>query len=256
MLLPVRQPLPEVIGVLDLLGGQVVRGIAGRRSEYRPIASRLCASSAPADVASGFIREFGLARLYLADLDAIAGGEPAWDVYGRVLEQGVELIVDAGVSGAARAEALGRFVHRDRPLHGVVLGLETLAGPAELAAAARVLSAEQEIFSLDLKEGVPLAQSGWSGAVAVSIVATAAKLGIRRFILLDLARVGTGGGPGTEDLCALVRRRWPNSEVIAGGGVRCVDDLVRLGRAGATAALVASALHDGQITREQIAGES
>ena len=31
----------EVIPVIDLLGGQVVRGVAGRRDEYRPIVSQI-----------------------------------------------------------------------------------------------------------------------------------------------------------------------------------------------------------------------
>src|SRR4051794_10759704 len=61
----------RVIGVIDVMGGVVVRGVGGRRSEYRPVASSLCASAAPLDVAEAFRRECGIGELYLADLEAI-----------------------------------------------------------------------------------------------------------------------------------------------------------------------------------------
>ena len=74
----------RVIAVLDIMGGVVVRGIAGRRSEYRPIRSSLCSSSEPAAVARAIVERFGLQEFYIADLDAIAGGEPAWGVYEQI----------------------------------------------------------------------------------------------------------------------------------------------------------------------------
>src|SRR5947209_19648396 len=61
----------QIIPVLDLMGGRVVRGVAGRRSEYRALTSALTASSKPLDVARAFRLHFGLATLYVADLDAI-----------------------------------------------------------------------------------------------------------------------------------------------------------------------------------------
>ena len=41
----------KILPVIDLMGGQVVRGVAGRRDQYRPVVSRLTPSSAPLDVA-------------------------------------------------------------------------------------------------------------------------------------------------------------------------------------------------------------
>ena len=67
----------RVLPVLDVLKGHVVRGVAGRRQEYRPIQSRLASSSQPLAIAGGFRRHFGLTEFYLADLDAILGGPPS-----------------------------------------------------------------------------------------------------------------------------------------------------------------------------------
>jgi phosphoribosylformimino-5-aminoimidazole carboxamide ribotide isomerase len=70
-------------------------------------------------------------------------------------------------------------------------------------------------------------------------------------IVLDLARVGSGAGP---DL-ALVRElnaRFPELELLAGGGVRDVVDVRALADAGAAGALVATALHSGAIGRDDL----
>ena len=88
----------RVLPVIDLLGGQVVRGVAGRREEYRPIVSRLTSSTRPLDVARGFREHLRLDELYLADLDAIAGKRAAVDVCAALLSDGFRLWVDAGVN--------------------------------------------------------------------------------------------------------------------------------------------------------------
>src|SRR5687768_9398875 len=91
----------NIVPVVDLQGGQVVRGIAGRRDEYRPWISPLANSSDPRRVAAAFRDRFGLDTLYLADLDAIAGGPPACALFEELGAAGHTLWVDAGVRGRA-----------------------------------------------------------------------------------------------------------------------------------------------------------
>jgi phosphoribosylformimino-5-aminoimidazole carboxamide ribotide isomerase len=226
----------------------VVRGVAGRRQEYRPVLSRLTGSSTPYDVARAFAETFGLTELYLADLDAIAGAEPSWAVYDTLRRAGCRLWVDAGVRQAQRARQLGRAGL------DVVVGLETVAGPAALAECVAALG-ERVVFSLDLRGGEPLGKvSAWAGADVWSIAAQALGLGVARLLVLDLGRVGAGSGTGTEALCARLAGADPNVEVWAGGGVRDRADLLRLRACGVGAVLLASALHDGALTRADLAG--
>src|SRR5262245_26017684 len=103
-------PPMRILPVLDLLGGQVVRGVAGRRQDYRPVVSRLTPSSQPLDVARAFRDHFRLSELYLADLDAIAGREPAWPLYTALREEGFRLWLDAGVRDAASGRRLAERV--------------------------------------------------------------------------------------------------------------------------------------------------
>lgn len=238
----------RVIPVIDLMAGRVVRGVAGRRETYRPIESRLAESSDPLDVARAFRDALGLSTVYLADLDAIGGAEPAWRTYAALAELGMHVWVDAGIRDGRRADRL--------ELAGVdtiVAGLETVPGPRVLRALMEQLGAARIVFSLDLKAGEPLGDSAaWDKADARGIAARALDLGVRRMMVLDLARVGMGDGLGTEALCAWLRRRDADVELVAGGGVRGPDDLARLAEAGVDAVLVASALHDGRIGRGEI----
>lgn len=237
-----------IVPVLDIMQGQVVRGIAGRRHEYRPIVSSLCRSSMPCDVARALHEEFGLRDFYLADLDAIGGALPARATYDALHADGYRLWVDAGVRSAAdacRVAVMG--------VHRVVVGLETLEGPEALAACCRTLGTDRIVFSLDLKEGKPLGDlRRWRDASAEGIVQHAIDAGVTRLLVLDLAQVGTGGGTGTDALCARLHETHPGLSLAAGGGVRGIGDVLRLYGCGVRDVLVASALHDGRISRDDL----
>lgn len=238
----------RILPVLDVQGGVVVRGVGGRRQEYRPLVSRLTPSCRPLDVAAAFRTHFGLSELYVADLDAIGGAAPALPLYAGLRSRGFRPWVDAGIRTAASGAAVAAA-----GVEGLVVGLETVACPGVVADLCRVFG-DRVVFSLDLKDGAPLGDlSAWERGDAAGIAAQAVGLGVRQLIVLDLARVGGDGGTGTEDLCRGLASRHPGVEVVAGGGVRDVTDVRRLRECGAAGVLVASALHDGRITREQVA---
>src|SRR5260370_33519597 len=87
----------RVVAVLDLKDGRVVRGVGGRRGDYRPIVSRLTASSRPLDAARAFRDRFGLMELYDADLDALSGAAPAIDVFAALRDGGFSMWLDPRV---------------------------------------------------------------------------------------------------------------------------------------------------------------
>jgi phosphoribosylformimino-5-aminoimidazole carboxamide ribotide isomerase len=246
----------RIIPVIDLMGGVVVRGVAGKREDYRPMASKLCDEPTPAAVGAALVR-FGFCEAYLADLDAIAGMEPDWTAYRRLMECGLKLFVDAGAGTRDRVAPLANFRHEGQPLESVIVGLETMASEADLAAAVAIVTPRRLIFSLDLRGGLPITRiPEWKNLSAEAIAEKAVGLGLRRIIVLDLAQVGVNAGVSTSELCQMLRECHPSLEIISGGGVRTVDDLTQLARAGCDAALVASALHDGRLTAADIASFS
>jgi phosphoribosylformimino-5-aminoimidazole carboxamide ribotide isomerase len=247
----------QVIPVIDLMGGQVVRGVGGRRDEYRAITSIFAPDAQPASIADG-LASAGFRETYVADLDAIAGSEPAWSIYAELVRSGLDLWVDAGLSTAEEAQAIARFEVDGRALAAIVAGLESLPDPNSLAAILAAVGPQRLIFSLDLRAGVPLIRSqAWEHLSPLQIATIGLRMGVQRMIVLDLAKVGMGHGVGTEPLCRAIRSLAPAMQIIAGGGVRSADDLRVLKAAGCNAALVASALHDGRLTPSDLnAGQS
>jgi phosphoribosylformimino-5-aminoimidazole carboxamide ribotide isomerase len=147
----------------------------------------------------------------------------------------LELWVDSGIAAAAAA--------RDwlaASLGCLVLGSETQRD----AALARQLSDDpRAVLSLDFREdeflGPPalLAEpDAWPD----------------RVIVMTLARVGSGAGPDLARIAA-IRALAGNRKLYAAGGIRGAADLADLARAGVAGALLASCLHEGVLTGQQIA---
>jgi phosphoribosylformimino-5-aminoimidazole carboxamide ribotide isomerase len=238
----------RVVPVLDLMAGRIVRGIGGRRESYQPIVSALVSSSDPLEVARAFRERYGFTQIYLADLDAIAGASPALPVYATLQTMGLSLWVDAGLRTVLSLEPLARA-----GIASVVVGMETLAGREALEALLAAIGPDRLVFSLDLKGSRPLSNnSTWAAADPWRIACEVVALGVKRILVLDLARVGMGQGTGTEQLCDKLSKTYSGVEVSAGGGVEGLDDLITLKNCGVENVLVASALHDGRIRAEDI----
>jgi phosphoribosylformimino-5-aminoimidazole carboxamide ribotide isomerase len=227
----------QIIPVLDLKAGTVVRARNGERDTYRPIETPLAATSDPVDVARGLLSLHSFEALYVADLDAIEGRADN-DAVLHALRQAfprVRLWVDNGVR--ERARAADWLALR---LGDLVLGSESQSDTALL----RALAGDARIvLSLDFRGGE------FQGPPALLADAAAWP---RRVIVMTLARVGTGAGPDLERL-AHIQTAADGRRVYAAGGVRDAADLAQLKRRGIAGALIATSLHDGRLSGSDIA---
>ena len=151
-------------------------------------------------------------------------------------------------------ELLGQFASGGQPGLTDMKPLETLEGPRVLAELVAQVGTDRLIFSLDLFQGRILVagDSTWGTNDPLELVHQAIDLGMHRVLILDLARVGTGQGLGTEDLLARIREAHPDVAIVAGGGVARIEDVLDLQKAGAASVLVGSAIHDGRIGRNEL----
>ncbi len=235
----------QVLPVLDLLNGIVVRGVGGRRDEYRPVESVLTASAQPLDVARAFRDRLGLTTLYVADLDGILHQQPNERVFRQLVADGFELWIDGGLRSPDDASRL-----LNAGAAKVIVGLETLTDARLLATLIGEFGAERIIFSLDLQAGQPiLGDARWSDATPLGIARAVIDIGVAQMIVLDLASVGEQRGPSTLDLCLSIRQLAPSIRLITGGGVRNAVDLEPLQAARIDGVLLATALHNGAIGR-------
>ncbi len=240
----------RIVGVLDLRQGQAVHARGGRRRQYQPVAQvagRPIASGDAIALAREYVVGLGLTDLYVADLDAIEGGAPQDGIIAELADLGAALWLDGGTTTVAQAE---HAVARLRAAR-VVVGLETLPSFEVLRAVCAAVGPARVAFSLDADGPVPRRRAGIElgvapGATAADIAVAAAHAGVETMIVLDLARVGMGGGPPLM-LVRGVRRAAPALSVFAGGGVRDIHDLTALAAEGCAGALVATALQNGRL---------
>ncbi len=247
-----RASVMQIIPVLDILNSVVVRGVAGDRSQYRPVESRLTSSAQALDVANAIQQQFGWQDLYVADLDAILHDNANFEIYEQLSSAGFRLIVDSGLKTSADAEAaFAAGVQR------VIVGLETWPTLASLEMLVHKFGEERVIFSLDLRGGQVLRTfRDMLSSEPIEIAAAVIEAGVQQLVVLDLASVGTGSGISTLPLCREIQQFSPSVKLITGGGVRQTSDLIELSRCGLSGVLVASALHDGTITAVTLAEAS
>lgn len=222
----------EIIPVIDLKGGHVVRARGGDRANYVPIETPLSASSLPRDVVAGFLALAPFRTIYIADLDAITRrGDHAGIVAELELHfPNVEFWVDRGTATEAAAAA---WLMRSRG--ALVIGSESLH---DLGRAPRLNGTTRRLLSLDFRGDDFLGPP----ALAANRV-----FWPQNVIVMTLASVGTGGGPDFDRLKSIGVLAHGQHDLYAAGGVRNADDLRRLKEIGGVGALIASALHDGAI---------
>ncbi len=232
----------RIIPVLDLLNGITVQAVAGRRAEYRPVRS-LTDSVDPSVVLRCLDDVCCSGTAYVADLDAIQGRDVNRCTLAELSQLVPELMVDAGVRSVADAESLlGLGIPR------VVIGLESLPGPEVARELTAAFPSDSLVLSLDLKSGAPLTEyEPWSVLAPDALQRELSDIGFRRWIVLDLATVGTAQGVPTQNLCSQLRRHCPQDDIVTGGGIREIADLQPLSHAGVNGVLMASALHSGAI---------
>jgi len=222
----------QIIPVIDIRSGVVVRARAGDRDAYRPIASPLAITSAPVDVVAGFLALHSFERIYIADLDAIQGSGDNRREIEALIERfpAMRFMVDAGAKSCD---------WRGAPRIEYVIGSESLRDSECLRA---VKDDPDVLLSLDFRDNVFL------GPDALDLCP---ELWPSQVIVMTLGRVGVGAGPDFARISQIIARAG-GRRVYAAGGVRDAHDLARLEIIGAAGALVATALHDGTLTRDDL----
>jgi HisA/HisF family protein len=227
----------NIIPVLDLRGGVVVRAQMGQRDRYRPIVSPLSPTSDPEDVTRGLLAVHAFTIFYLADLDAIEGTGGNEHVLRR-LRAAFPALAFWVDNGAADAAAADRFLDAD--FGHLVVGSES---QKDMALLRHLAGRDRTVLSLDFRG------DAFQGPPELLDDATAWP---QRLIVMTLARVGSGAGPDLDRLCA-IRDAAGSREIYAAGGVRDGADLAALKSAGIAGALVATSLHDGRLRSSDIA---
>ncbi len=237
----------RVVPVIDLMGDVVVHAVAGQREKYKPVKSVFCRSADPIDIAEAFIEVFGFEELYLADLDAIEGrNEPRTEVYRKLTELGLSVMVDAGVSTIAEVELVLSSAEK------AIVATETMRSPQLVEEAVKRFGSSKLVVSIDMFGGETLSKSSMLRSMKpLDALRLFTEMGAEEVIWLDLKRVGTRTGVDLDSIRE-ARAMCRSAKLLVGGGVRGLEDLLRLKEVGVDGVLVATALHRGDITPKDV----
>ena len=232
----------QIIPVIDLKQNKVVHAKHGLRDNYQPIQSVLSASSDVFSIVAALLKLYPFRTIYIADIDAITNT-------GNHFEQ-IELLsglypqvnwwVDAGISNVN-----ARLLYAPQANIRAVFGSENIHTLQDYRAMSYAYES-RHVLSLDKLNGTELgaAELHNSGLYWPDDA-----------ICMTLNNVGGDIGPDIVRLKSLqqlnLARKKP-ANLFAAGGVRNVDDLLSLKQLGIAGALLASALHNGQITSDVI----
>jgi phosphoribosylformimino-5-aminoimidazole carboxamide ribotide isomerase len=209
----------------------------------------LTKSVAPLEVARS-LKDIGFSDLYVADLDAIIGCSTSFPFIKNITDEiDIKLMVDAGVTSIERAKKL-----LDSGASKLIIGTETLQSKNFVAQAVDLFGSERVVVSLDLKGDNILVKLGFDGCTDPMCLLRQFKgRGVSQVIVLDLLRVGSGEGVNIGFLKKVIAE--VGVDVYVGGGVRDTNDLVELKNLGVSGALVATALHTGKISIDELKRE-
>jgi len=223
---------------MDLLNGHVVHAKHGDRANYQPLQSRLINGSNPLAVATALLKHYPCQHLYIADLNAIQKlpGHHL-EVIQQIAQQhpDVSLWVDVGI---ADRHALELWAGHH---FNLILGSENFDSLDNFLEISAKLN-KQFILSLDF---MPHGYLGPSALIQNS------QYWPEKVILMTLAKVGSQNGTDLN-LISEFAQYAQQFKLFAAGGVRDLNDLKLLKDIGIEGALVASALHNGQIKPSEI----
>lgn len=226
----------QIIPVIDLKNGQVVHAVKGNRADYAPVNSKLCKSPDIVRVIDAYLKLHDFDTFYIADLNAITGGETIHQsLLATVMKQypKIKFWIDSG----RQAEARKIYCNQSNFL--AVVGSESLLDQ-DLEQTGYL--PEEFVLSLDYSAG---------GRLGSRLIFDNPEFWPKNVIIMTLAQVGSNLGPDFAKL-EDYQRRYPDKRFIAAGGIRNVQDLLDLKRIGIDRALIASALHAGALTAKDL----
>ena len=227
----------QLYPAIDMKNGQCVRL---RQGAFKDITIY---SDAPEKVAAHW-QEKGASFLHLVDLDgALAGYSVNEEVIRRIADM-VSIPIEIG-GGIRSKEAVERML--DLGVRRVIIGTKAAEHPEFLRDMVRTFGEEAIVAGVDAKDGM-VAVEGWekvSSLTASDLCLTMKEYGVRHIVYTDISRDGMLSGPNVEATRKLTEET--GLDIIASGGVSCMEDLKCLHEAGIRGAIIGKALYENRI---------
>ena len=222
---------------IDLKDRKVVRLYKGDFATVHQVAED------PLETARAFWQA-GARHVHMVDLDgALAGYSVNEEVIRRIADT-VSIPIEIG-GGIRSKEAVERML--DLGVRRVIIGTKAAEHPEFLRDMVRTFGEEAIVAGVDAKDGM-VAVEGWekvSSLTASDLCLTMKEYGVRHIVYTDISRDGMLSGPNVEATRKLTEET--GLDIIASGGVSCMEDLKCLHEAGIRGAIIGKALYENRI---------
>lgn len=227
----------QLYPAIDMKDGKCVRL---RQGEFKDITMY---SHEPWKVA-GWWQAKGATFLHLVDLDGALAGH-------SVNEEAIKKIVDSvsipiEIGGGIRSEKAIQAM-LDLGVKRVIIGTKAVEHPEFLQDMVRRFGVDAIVAGVDAKNGM-VAVEGWekvSAMTASSLCLKMKDMGVKHIVYTDISRDGMLSGPNVEATKRLTEET--GLDIIASGGVSCMEDLKKLHEAGIKGAIIGKALYENRI---------
>ena len=228
-----------IFPAIDLRNGQSVRLYQGDYNKETVI------NSDPISQAQQ-IQAAGLTHLHLVDLDGAKSGKPINLDIITALRQNTQLFIELG-GGIRSLAQIQQYLSLG--INRVIIGSAALTHPELVTEAVARFGAESIAVGVDGRQE-QVATDGWLTASSTTfseIIQAMQAVGVINFIVTDIERDGTLSGPNIA-LLSRLQQKFPETNIIASGGISTITDIEDLQTAGIKDIIVGRALYDGNVT--------
>ncbi|TFG14565.1 MAG: hypothetical protein EU535_03320 [Promethearchaeota archaeon] len=232
----------RIIPVMDILNSTAVHAIKGEREKYNPLKSKIFNTSNPLEIVKKLNEKYNFDEIYIADLDAIVKKKPNFELLSKFLKNpSLNILLDPGIIDKEDILIYSKF-----KLSKLIFGVETINNLDVITEGIKILGPNNVCISIDMFKGRIISNlKEFKGQIPINLVKILNDLNVKEIILLDLFRVGQKLG-GVPDLYLEVRNQF-RGNILVGGGIKNLDDIILLDNHNFSGALIGTALYDGSI---------
>lgn len=238
----------NLIPAMDLIDGKCVRLYQGNWQEQEYF------QQSPVEWAKAN-EGAGVTRLHMVDLDGAFTGNTKNAEILKAVRKAVAIPIQIG-GGIRSVEQAEKLIAEG---FDVILGTMLYKDPTATAQLIKKYP-DALVASVDCKEGF-ITLEGWTISTSVSgieFVQYLSRMGFKRIVYTDIAKDGTLSGANLKELSEIMNLRSSESlksnttfQLIASGGIGCLEDLKTLKALGVEEAIVGKALLSGAFSLDQ-----
>lgn len=228
----------QLYPAIDMKGGKCVRLTQGLFDNVKVY------SDTPADMAKLWVSQ-GASFLHIVDLDGALAGHSVNEAAIRAIVESADVPIQLG-GGIRSTQAVEYMLNLG--IARCIIGTRAAERPEFIRELIGQFGADHIVVGVDAKNGM-VAVEGWekvSNVTALDLCFKMKEYGVEHIVYTDISKDGTLTGPNVEYTRELTERT--GLDIIASGGVSCMEDLIRLDDCGIHGAIIGKALYENRVS--------